>query len=434
MQRRSNPTPRTKVLVVFGTRPEAIKLCPLIQEFARRPDQIETRVCVTGQHREMLDQVLALFKVSADYDMDIMRPGQSLTSVTTAVMEGLVSVLALEQPDWVVVQGDTTTAMAASLAAFYAGVGVAHVEAGLRTFDKHHPFPEEINRRFISVVADWHFAPTAWAADNLRREGVAEERIRVTGNTVIDALQAMAALPYEPTSDALWSLPSDGTRLVLVTTHRRENHGSRLEEICAALRSVVESRGDMHVAIPVHPNPCVGEVVHRVLGDVPRVTLLPPLEYQQLIWLMHRSYLVITDSGGVQEEAPGLGKPVLVLRDTTERPEGVAAGTVRLVGADRQRITDSITQLLDDPTAYEAMARAVNPYGDGNACRRIADALLGWEDLAVDVHIGVARVRPLDEARDASAIGRSKNGRENQVPAFQTSAMRVPSSVGVDGS
>ncbi len=433
MQRRSDPTARTKVLVVFGTRPEAIKLCPLIQEFALRPDLIETRVCVSGQHREMLDQVLALFQVSADYDLNIMKHGQSLTNVTTAVMEGLVSVLAIEQPDWVIVQGDTTTAMAASLAAFYAGVSVGHVEAGLRTFDKRHPFPEEINRRVISMVADWHFAPTAWAANNLRREGVAEERIRVTGNTVIDALRTMATSPYEPSSEVLSSLPNDGTRLVLVTTHRRENHGSRLEEICAALRAVVESRVDVHVAFPVHPNPCVREVVHRVLGDLARVTLMPPLEYQELIWLMRRSYLVVTDSGGVQEEAPGLGKPVLVLRDTTERPEGVAAGTVRLVGADRRRITDSITQLLDDPTTYEAMAKAVNPYGDGSAGRRIADALLGWEDLAVDAHIGVTRMRPLDDAEEPGEIGLLKKGRENRMPAIHPPAMPNRSTASVDG-
>jgi len=387
---------RIKVLTVFGTRPEAIKLAPVIEELNRSKDSIYSTICVTGQHRQMLDQVLDLFGICPDYDLNIMKPKQSLTGVTTAVLEGLVAVLDAERPDWVIVQGDTTTAMSATLAAFYAGIKVGHVEAGLRTFDNSQPFPEEANRRLVSVLADLHFAPTDWAARNLRREGAVEQRIIVTGNTVIDALRRTSLLPFDPAGSPLAALPHDGTRLILVTAHRRENLGPRLEEICLGLKSIVESRTDVHLVFPVHLNPRVQDIVYRTLGNLPRVTLLPPLDYHPLIWILGRCYLVVTDSGGLQEEAPGLGKPVLVLRDTTERPEGLEAGTVRLVGASRASVADSISQLLDDRAAYESMAHATNPYGDGHAARRIVDGLISWSSSPSKESATLVRVAELD--------------------------------------
>jgi len=368
-----------KVLSIFGTRPEAIKMAPVVKELERHPADIVSRVCVTAQHREMLDQVLELFDITPDYDLDLMREDQSLAEITARVFTDLDPVIATEQPDWVLVQGDTTTVMAASLVAFYHQVKVGHVEAGLRTGDKWQPFPEEVNRKVAGVVADGHFAPTTTARDNLLREGVVPEAIYVTGNPVIDALTMAAEMDYDLASGPLADIPWE-KRILLVTAHRRENHGQPLENVCAALLEIVERYDDVHVVYPVHLNPNVQAPVHRLLGDHRKITLLPPLDYLPLVQLMKRSYLVLTDSGGIQEEAPGLGKPVLVLRDVTERPEAVAAGTVQLVGTDRERIVGEATALLDDDGVYQQMAQAVNPYGDGRAAKRIVDTLLG-EDM-----------------------------------------------------
>ena len=349
-------------------------MAPVVRELAKHPNTFRSVVCVTGQHREMLDQVLSLFEIVPDYDLAVMTPGQTLAGVTAAVLTGLDPVLDEVRPDWVLVQGDTTTAMAASLGAFYRHISVGHVEAGLRTDDKWQPFPEEINRRITGVIADLHFAPTEWAAGNLRREGVPEERIVVTGNSVIDAIQWAAKLPFDHAGTPLADLPLDKKRLIVVTAHRRENFGQGIAEICAALRELA-TRDDVHIVYPVHLNPNVREPVHAALDGVPNITLIPPLEYRPMVWLLQRCHFVISDSGGIQEEAPGLGKPVLVLRETTERPEGVKAGTVLLVGACRERIVEWSTRLLDEPSAYERMAQSVNPYGDGRAARRIAHFL-----------------------------------------------------------
>jgi UDP-N-acetylglucosamine 2-epimerase (non-hydrolysing) len=365
---------------VFGTRPEAIKMAPVVKELERHPDQIESLVCVTAQHREMLDQVLDLFSIVPDEDLEVMRDNQTPTQVASAVLARVEPILRATRPDWVLVQGDTTTVAAASMAAFYTGVRVGHVEAGLRTHDKWQPFPEEVNRRIAGVIADRHFAPTREARENLLREGIDGETILVTGNPVIDALQWVVAQPFD-----LDTLPVDRSvlgspkrKLVLVTAHRRENHGAPLERICGALKDLATRDGDpVHIVYPVHLNPNVWDPVHRLLGDVPNVTLTPPLDYLPLVHLMKRAYLVLTDSGGIQEEAPGLGVPVLVLREVTERPEAVAAGTVRVVGTDRERIVAQATRLLDDAAERERMARAVNPYGDGRASRRIVASLLG---------------------------------------------------------
>mgnify|MGYP002681768653 CR=1 FL=1 len=351
-------------------------MAPVIRALRRRPGRVDCRVCVTAQHRRLLDQVLHLFGIAPDYDLDVMAEDQSPTQVAAAVLARLEPILRAERPDWVLVQGDTTTVLAASIAAFYARARVAHVEAGLRTHDRWQPFPEEMNRRVASVVADLHLAPTDWARDNLLREGVPGECIRVTGNPVIDALQWAASLPYDPAGGPLGAIPRDG-RLLLVTAHRRENFGRPLEEICRALVDLVAAEGDLHVVYPVHPNPTVQGTVTRLLAGQSGVTLTPPLSYLALVNLLKRACLVLTDSGGIQEEAPGLGKPVLVLREVTERPEAVAAGTVQVVGTDRGRIVAAARRLLDDPAAYAAMARAVNPYGDGQAAERIAAALLG---------------------------------------------------------
>lgn len=369
-----------RILSVFGTRPEAIKMAPVVRELQRYPDRIESLVCVTAQHREMLDQVLGLFAITPDYDLKVMQDNQTPTQVASAVLARLEPVLQQERPDWVLVQGDTTTVAAASLAAFYAGVKVGHVEAGLRTHDKWQPFPEEINRRVAGVIADLHFAPTQRACQNLLCEGVPAEYVVVTGNPVIDALHWVAAQP--PGAGILdldrAACEYDGLKQILVTAHRRENLGRPLENICLALRDLaMHYDGGVHITYPVHLNPSVWEPVHRLLGDVPNITLTPPLDYLPLVHLMKRAYLVLTDSGGIQEEAPGLGVPVLVLREVTERPEAVEAGTVRVVGTDRQRILAEACHLLDDPAAHERVARAVNPYGDGRASQRIVAALLG---------------------------------------------------------
>ncbi|SHJ23685.1 non-hydrolyzing UDP-N-acetylglucosamine 2-epimerase [Desulfofundulus thermosubterraneus] len=365
-----------KVLTVFGTRPEAIKMAPLIKELQRHPDRLLCRVAVTAQHREMLDQVLHLFQIVPDHDLDIMRPGQSLFDITRRALDGLEQVMAREKPDLVLVHGDTTTTFVAALAAFYFQIPVGHVEAGLRTGDKYSPFPEEINRHLTAVVTDLHFAPTATARDNLLREGVAPEKIFVTGNTVIDALLATVDPHYRFGDAGLAGIDYRRRRVLLVTTHRRENLGEPMQEIYLALRDIVALYPDVEVVFPVHKNPAVRGVVQEVLGELPRVHLIEPLSYQPFVNLMNRCYLVLTDSGGLQEEAPALGKPVLVLRNTTERPEAIRAGTVRLVGTTREAVFNETRLLLDDAARYRQMAEAVNPYGDGRASRRISQAIL----------------------------------------------------------
>ncbi len=370
-----------KILCIFGTRPEAIKMAPVIRELHRRSanHDVQTIVCVTAQHREMLDQALRLFDIHPDYDLDIMKEDQSLSDVTAKALTHLEPVLTEEKPDWVLVQGDTTTAMAASLAAFYRQIMVGHIEAGLRTWTKGQPFPEEINRKIADAVADLHFAPTETARQNLLREGIDGTSILVTGNTVIDALHWVAAQPFawERSTLGTAALDAPDTRLILVTAHRRENFGAPLENICAALLDIAARYGDhVRIVYPVHLNPNVQEPAYRLLRDAPNITLLPPLDYLPLVQLMKRAYLVLTDSGGIQEEAPGLGKPVLVLREMTERPEAVEAGTVKVVGTDRERIVAETVRLLEDQAEYARMARAVNPYGDGHAAERIVEALL----------------------------------------------------------
>jgi UDP-N-acetylglucosamine 2-epimerase (non-hydrolysing) len=365
-----------KVLSILGTRPEAIKMAPVIQELVRHADQITSRVCVTAQHRQMLDQVLELFQIVPDHDLNVMQDAQSPIQVAATVLSKLEPILRAEHPDWVLIQGDTTTVMAASIAAFYAQVKVGHVEAGLRTHDKTQPFPEEVNRRVAGVVADLHFAPTENARVNLLREYVPAETIFLTGNPVIDALHTVANLPYHLESGPLADIPWE-KRIILVTAHRRENFGQPLESICKALQeTALRYHSNVHIVYPVHMNPHVWGPVHQLLGGIPGITLIPPLDYLPLVQLLQRSYLVLTDSGGLQEEAPSLGKPVLVLRSTTERPEAIEAGTVKMVGTVSQRIVDETARLLDDAQAYRCMAQAVNPYGDGQAARRIVNALL----------------------------------------------------------
>lgn len=364
-----------KILSVFGTRPEAIKMAPVIAELNKHQDKLTSLVCVTAQHREMLDQVLGLFAIKPDYDLGIMQPNQSLAELTARALTKLDEVLRQEKPDWILVQGDTTTVMAASLAAFYHHIKVGHVEAGLRSFDKYQPFPEEINRKIATSLSDMHFAPTEVARQNLLREGIADAQIVVTGNTVIDALLQVAEKPYDWDTSGLAAIPRD-RRTILVTAHRRENFGAPLKNICAALRTLAERYADVQIVYPVHLNPNVQQVVYEMLGQLSNVTLLKPLEYLPLVQLMKHSYLVITDSGGIQEEAPGLGKPVLVLREVTERPEGITAGTVKLVGTDKETIIHEASLLLDNQTAYETMSQAVNPYGDGKASQRIVARLM----------------------------------------------------------
>ncbi|MEG6617350.1 UDP-N-acetylglucosamine 2-epimerase (non-hydrolyzing) [Peptococcaceae bacterium 1198_IL3148] len=363
-----------KVLTVFGTRPEAIKMAPLVLEL-QKTDDVECIVAVTAQHREMLDQVLALFNITPHYDLNIMKAGQTLYDITNRALAGLKDVMADAKPDVVLVHGDTTTTFAASLAAFYSQIPVGHVEAGLRTNNKYSPYPEEMNRRLTGALADLHFAPTQRAKENLLQEGVNPEQIFVTGNTVIDALKATVQAEYKFNIPELDSIDYQNRRVLLVTTHRRENLGEPMRDIYRALKDIVQDYPDVEVVFPVHKNPAVRQVVQQVLGDVPRVHLIEPLDYQPFINLMQRSYLVLTDSGGMQEEAPSLGKPVLVLRDTTERPEAVAAGTVRLIGTKSQAVSHHTRELLDNMQAYEIMSESVNPYGDGKAAQRIVQAL-----------------------------------------------------------
>ncbi len=358
-----------KVMVVFGTRPEAIKMAPVIKELKKVKD-INTIVCVTAQHREMLDQVLTLFKIKPDYDLDLMKEKQDLFTITAGVLGGMKTILEKEQPDLVLVHGDTTTTFAAALAAFYLRIPVGHVEAGLRTRNKYSPFPEEINRTLTGRLAELHFAPTDTSRDNLLAESTAQFKIWVTGNTVIDALLDTVRDDYSFAPElAEIDLHK---RILLVTTHRRENWGEPMRQIYQALIDLVDEFPDVEVVFPVHKNPVVRDVALEMLGQKERFHLIEPLDYEPFANLMNRCYLVLTDSGGLQEEAPSLGKPVLVLRDTTERPEAVQAGTVKLTGTNRQRIYQAAYTLLSDPTAYEKMARAINPYGDGKAARRIA--------------------------------------------------------------
>lgn len=366
-------TPK-RILTIFGTRPEAVKMAPVVLALQQSPD-IEARVCVTAQHRELLDQVLNLFEIRPDYDLDIMHPGQSLAESTSAVFSKLDPVLSDFQPNWVLVQGDTTTVMVASLSAYYQRIRVAHVEAGLRTGDKWQPFPEEINRRVAGVVADLHFAATEWAKNNLILENIPEDMIVVTGNPVIDALQMISAKPYDFKSGPLKNIPLDQP-LVLITAHRRENFGQPLERICKAVHSLAETYPETQFIYPVHPNPNVTEPVYRLLDNVPNIILLPPLDYLPWVHLMKKATLILTDSGGLQEEAPGLGIPVLVMRALTERPEGIEAGVVKLVGTDDKEIIEQTSHLLDDPEARAKMTQPLNPYGDGKAASRIVQALL----------------------------------------------------------
>lgn len=365
-----------KVISIFGTRPEAIKMAPVVKELGKHPE-IESIVCVTAQHRQMLDQVLSLFSIEPEYDLNLMQPNQSLAKLTALALTELDAVLEKEQPDWVLTQGDTTTAMVGALAGFYRRIKVGHVEAGLRTWDKFQPFPEEVNRKIADAVCDLHFAPTMQSRDNLLRESVNSSSIIVTGNTVIDALLEVAAKDYDWNSGELVDVPHD-KKIILVTAHRRENFGHPLFEICQALKEIAARYPEFQIVYPVHLNPNVQHVVRAELGEIPNITLLAPLDYLPLVQLMKASYLVLTDSGGLQEEAPGLGKPVLVLREVTERPEGVEAGTVQLVGTDKDRIVAATMRLLEDATEYDRMARAVNPYGDGRASQRIVESLLSF--------------------------------------------------------
>jgi UDP-N-acetylglucosamine 2-epimerase (non-hydrolysing) len=380
-----------KVMLVFGTRPEAIKMAPLVKEFQKYPDSFETLVCVTGQHREMLDQVLCIFDIIPDYDLDIMQPGQDLYDVTSRVLLGMRDVLADSRPDVVLVHGDTSTSTAAALASFYAHIPVGHVEAGLRTHNAYSPWPEEMNRQITSRIASWHFAPTEESRSNLLAEGISEESVIVTGNTVIDALhQVVGRMDSDWTmNEALRqtladsgydvSRISDGKRLVLVTGHRRENFGDGFMNICHALKDLAQKYPSVDFVYPMHLNPNVRKPIAEVFpegeSEYDNIFFIEPLEYLSFVYLMKLSSVVLTDSGGIQEEAPGLGKPVLVMRDVTERPEALAAGTVKLVGTSRDDIVAELSRLLEDTSAYERMSNAVNPYGDGKACTRIVDRL-----------------------------------------------------------
>ncbi|RDV84519.1 non-hydrolyzing UDP-N-acetylglucosamine 2-epimerase [Ammonifex thiophilus] len=364
-----------RILVIFGTRPEAIKMAPVVKAL-ENSDYFQPVVAVTAQHREMLDQVLELFGIIPDYDLGIMRPRQTLFEVTVRALQGLERVLQEARPDLVLVHGDTTTTFVGALSAFYFQIPVGHVEAGLRTGNKYAPFPEEMNRRLAAVLSDLHFAPTARAAEALKREGVDPERIFVTGNTVIDALQAVVREDYQFADERLLRFLGEGKRIILVTTHRRENWGEPLRQVYRALRRVVERFEDAAVVFPVHRNPVVREAAEEIFAGLNRVHLMEPLPYADFANLMARCYLVLTDSGGLQEEAPSLGKPVLVLREVTERPEALEAGTVRLVGTGEERVFREVARLLTDEAAYRQMASAVNPYGDGQASRRILEALL----------------------------------------------------------
>jgi len=366
---------KIKVLSVFGTRPEALKMAPVVRKLKAEGEKLKAITCVTAQHRGMLDQVLDLFGIAPDYDLDLMMPNQSPSHIASRVFEKLGNVIEKEKPDWILIQGDTTTVMAASLVAHYHRVRVGHVEAGLRSGDKFQPFPEEINRRVVGVTADLHFAPTEKARENLLKENVPETQIVVTGNTIIDALEWIIKQPFDVEKSLLRDIPWD-KQIILVTAHRRENFGEPIRKICGALKEIAENLKAVHLVYPVHLNPHIHGPVYELLDGGDNITLLPPLDYQTLVYLMSRSYLVLTDSGGIQEETPSFGKPVLVLRNKTERPEGIEAGIAKLVGTDRQCIVEETEKLLNDDDAYKSMARSGNPYGDGHAAGKIIIALL----------------------------------------------------------
>ncbi|NFN16741.1 UDP-N-acetylglucosamine 2-epimerase (non-hydrolyzing) [Clostridium botulinum] len=371
---------KKKIITIFGTRPEAIKMAPLVQELNKRKE-IEAKVCVTAQHREMLDQVLELFNIKPDFDLNIMKTRQTLTGITNKVLEGLEEIFEQEKPDMILVHGDTTTTFAGALAAFYKQIKVGHVEAGLRTFNKYFPFPEEMNRRLTGNLSDLHFAPTQSSKTNLLNEGVSEDIIYITGNTVIDAMEHTVEENYEFENEELKKIDFN-KKVIMVTAHRRENWGEGINNICDSLKQIVLNNEDVELVYLVHLNPIVKDVVFEKLGNLDRVHLLPPLDTKETHNLMNKSYLVMTDSGGLQEEAPHLGKPVLVLRDVTERPEAVQYGTVKLVGTDIEKIVNEANRLLNDVEAYSSMSKSVNPYGDGIASTRIVDAILKYFELS----------------------------------------------------
>ncbi len=372
---------KIKIMTVFGTRPEAIKMAPLVKEL-KKYETIESSVCVTAQHREMLDQVLGIFNIVPDFDLNIMQARQTLVDITSRAVEGLYDVFRDNAPDMVLVHGDTTTTFAASLAAFYAKVKVGHVEAGLRTYDKYSPYPEEMNRKLTGAIADLHLAPTMANKKNLLKENISEDTIYITGNTVIDALASTVLPNYSFNDSFLSNFSFSGKRVILVTAHRRENIGEPLENICMALRRLVDDISDISLIYPVHLNPVVRETTGRILGNHERIHLIDPLNVQDMHNLMDRSTLIMTDSGGLQEEAPSLGKPVLVLRNETERPEAIKAGTVKLLGTEAENVYKEARLLLEDNSEYQRMAKAVNPYGDGKASKRICEALLYYFKLS----------------------------------------------------
>jgi len=375
-----------KIMLVFGTRPEAIKMAPVVNKLKEHNERFATMVCVTAQHREMLDQVLSIFNITPDYDLDIMRNDQNLFDITTKVLNGLKEVFEEAKPDLVMVQGDTTTAFVAGLGAFYLKIPVGHVEAGLRTYNKYSPFPEEKNRHLLSALTDYHFAPTEWSRSNLLKENVPPESIWVTGNTVIDALMTVNSRQSTVAGQEKWiryfdeefnlKLKTQNSKLILVTGHRRESFGEGFDNICKALRTIAQERKDVMIVYPVHLNPNVRRPVKTILKGIDNIFLIEPIEYESFVFLMNESYLILTDSGGIQEEAPSLGKPVLVMRNTTERPEGIEAGIVRLVGTEKEDIVRNTMELLDDRMLYEKMSESANPYGDGRAAERITDILL----------------------------------------------------------
>lgn len=373
-----------KILLIFGTRPEAIKMAPLFKKFQEFKYEFETRVCVTAQHREMLDQVLDFFQIKPHYDLNLMKSNQSLHALTATIINSLQPVLEEFNPDYVFVHGDTTTSLASALAGFYTGSKICHVEAGLRTYNKLSPFPEEINRQLVSRLSDYHFAPTYNSKNNLLKENIEEKSILVTGNTVIDALfESVEKVKSSPTPIVDWiqSKLKDQHNVILVTGHRRENHGEGFERICSAIKAIAEKKPDVQIIYPVHLNPHVQEIVQHHLSDIDNIILIDPLSYPDFIWLMNRSKLIISDSGGIQEEAPSLGKPVLLLRETTERPEAVDAGAVILVGTDKDLIVSEVIDLLENERRYNSMNRLTNPYGDGNACNRIVEFIRQVEQL-----------------------------------------------------
>jgi UDP-N-acetylglucosamine 2-epimerase (non-hydrolysing) len=370
-----------KVLTVFGTRPEAIKMAPLVKKM-NKDSRIESILCVTAQHREMLDQVMELFELVPDYDLNIMKPNQTISQITSNVLIGLEEILKKEKPDMILVHGDTTTTFASALAGFYQQIKVGHVEAGLRTYDKYSPYPEEMNRILTGNIADIHFAPTERNRQNLLREAIPDDKIFITGNTVIDALLEVANKPYEFENEVLKDIDFENKRVITVTCHRRENLGENMEHIFSAIKDIAEEFDDTEIIYPVHMNPKVRDIARKILGNTRRIHLIEPLQYQPFVNLMARSYLIITDSGGMQEEAPSLGKPVLVVRKETERPEAIEAGTVKLAGVSRDTIYRMTKELLTDKDAYEKMAHAANPYGDGHACERIIEILVQYEQQA----------------------------------------------------